>query len=56
VSPEVEQKLNELGVFHFSQLAVLDAHDAHLIGEEVGLPGRVDGWVAQAKEFSAEAE
>ncbi|MDE1567748.1 30S ribosomal protein S2 [Aquabacter sediminis] len=56
VSPEIEQKLNDLGVFHFSQLAALDAHDAQVIGEEVGLPGRVDGWVAQAKEFSAEVE
>ena len=56
VSPEIEQKLNDLGVFHFSQLAGLDAHDAQVIGEEVGLPGRVDGWVAQAKEFSAEVE
>ena len=23
-------------------------------GPEVGLPGRVDGWIAQAKELSAE--
>ncbi|GGF83827.1 30S ribosomal protein S2 [Azorhizobium oxalatiphilum] len=56
VSPEIEQKLNEIGVFHFSQLADIAAADAVRIGEEVGLPGRVDGWVAQAKEFSAEAE
>jgi len=27
---------------------------AHAIGEEVGLPGRMEGWIAQAKEFSAE--
>ena len=27
---------------------------AHNIGEEVGLPGRVGGWIAQAKELSAE--
>ncbi|MEP9366934.1 30S ribosomal protein S2 [Xanthobacter sp. VNH20] len=56
VSPEIEQKLNDLGIFHFSQIAGLDAQDAHHIGEEVGLPGRVDGWIAQAKEFSAEVE
>ena len=28
----------------------------HKIGEEVGLPGRVGGWIAQAKAFTAEAE
>jgi small subunit ribosomal protein S2 len=56
VSPEIEQKLNDLGIFHFTQIAGLDAQDAHHIGEEVGLPGRVDGWIAQAKEFSAEVE
>ncbi|MDQ0507048.1 30S ribosomal protein S2 [Xanthobacter agilis] len=56
VSPEIEQKLNELGVFHFSQIAGLDQIDADRIGDEVGLPGRVDGWIAQAKELSAEAE
>ncbi|MFG1298076.1 MULTISPECIES: 30S ribosomal protein S2 [Xanthobacter] len=56
VSPEIEQKLNELGVFHFAQIAGLDQIDADRIGDEVGLPGRVDGWIAQAKELSAEAE
>ncbi len=56
VSPEIEQKLNDLGIFHLTQIAVLDAHDAHLISEEVGLPGRVDSWIAQSKEASAEVE
>ena len=27
---------------------------AHHVGEEVGLPGRVDGWVSTAKELGAE--
>ena len=39
VSPAVEKKLNDLGVFHYSQLAELGAADAEKIGEEVGLPG-----------------
>jgi small subunit ribosomal protein S2 len=30
--------------------------DAHKIGEEVGLPGRVEGWIAQAKELTAEKD
>src|SRR3954466_1692581 len=38
VSPTVEKKLNDLGVFHYSQLAELGPADAAKIGEEVGLP------------------
>ncbi len=54
VSPAIEKKLNDLGIFHFWQVAAFAGNDAHKIGEEVGLPGRVEGWIAQAKEFSAE--
>ena len=56
VSPAIEKQLNDLGIFHYSQLAEFNAKAAHNIGEEVGLPGRVDGWVAKAKELTAEAE
>jgi small subunit ribosomal protein S2 len=54
VSPAIEKQLNDMGVFHYWQLAELGGDDAHKIGETVGLPGRVEGWIAQAKEFSAE--
>ena len=54
VSPEIEKKLNDLGIFHYSQIADLNATAAHNVGEEVGLPGRVGGWVTKAKELSAE--
>ena len=54
VSATVEKKLNDLGVFHYSQLAELGAADAEKIGEEVGLPGRIESWIAKAKEFVAE--
>jgi len=54
VSGEIEKKLNDLGVFHFWQLAELDHDTAHKIGEEVGLPARADAWVAQAKSLTAE--
>jgi len=56
VSGEIEKKFNDLGIFHFWQLAELDHDTAHHIGEEVGLPTRADGWVAQAKAMTAEAE
>jgi small subunit ribosomal protein S2 len=56
VSPAIEKKLNDLGIFHYWQIAGLKPGAAHKIGEEVGLPGRVDGWVAQATKLTAEAE
>ena len=54
VSPAVEKKLNDLGIFHYSQLAELNEKAAHNVGEEVGLPGRVPAWIAKAKELAAE--
>jgi small subunit ribosomal protein S2 len=56
VSGAIEKSLNDMGIFHFWQLAELDHDTAHHIGEEVGLPGRADAWVAQAKTLTAEAE
>jgi len=56
LSPDIEKQLNDLGIFHFSQIAAIGGKDAHRIGEIVGLPGRVEGWIAQAKALSAEAE
>ena len=56
VSPAIEKKLNDLGIFHYSQIASLNPEAAHNVGEEVGLPGRVAGWVTQAKALTAEAE
>ena len=54
VSPAIEKMLNDLGIFHFWQIAEFTPEAAHKIGEEVGLPGRVEGWIAQAKQFTAE--
>ena len=54
VSPAIEKKLNDLGIFHYTQIAALNEKAAHNIGEEVGLPGRVDGWITKAKELTAE--
>jgi small subunit ribosomal protein S2 len=54
VSPAVEKKLNDLGIFHYTQIAAFNDTAKHYVGEEVGLPGRVDGWVSKAKELTAE--
>jgi small subunit ribosomal protein S2 len=56
VSPAIEKRLNDLGIFHYWQIAGLTPDAAHNVGEEVGLPGRVDSWIAQAKGLTAEAE
>ena len=54
VSPAIEKQLNDLGIFHYDQIASLNDKAAHFVGEEVGLPGRVPGWIAKAKELTAE--
>src|ERR1700746_3081670 len=54
VSPAIEKQLNDLGIFHFQQIAELSPTAAHNVGEEVGLPGRVASWIAKAKELTAE--
>ncbi len=56
VSPAIEKQFNDLGIFHYWQIAALGAAAAHKIGDEVGLPGRMDGWIKQAKQLTAEAE
>ena len=56
VSPAIEKQLNDLGIFHYTQIAELSPTAAHNVGEEVGLPGRVEGWIAKAKQLTAEAE
>ncbi len=56
VSGAIEKQLNDLGIFHYWQIADLKPQAAHRIGEEVGLPGRVDAWIAQAKKYNVEAE
>ncbi len=54
VSPTIEKKLNDLGIFHYWQIAGFSPEAAHKIGEETGLPTRMEGWIAQSKELSAE--
>ena len=56
VSPAIEKQLNDLGIFHYTQIAELSPTAARNVGEEVGLPGRVEGWIAKAKQLTAEAE
>jgi small subunit ribosomal protein S2 len=56
VSPTIEKKLNDLGLFHIWQIAELSPVAAKNVGDEVGLPGRVEAWIARAKEQVAATE
>ena len=54
VSPKLEQRLNDVGVFHFWQLADLDATGLSSLEKALDTKGRVerDGWIAQAKKLA----
>ncbi len=54
VSPTIEKKFNDLGIFHYWQIASLGPEAAHKIGEDIGLPGRMEGWITQSKQLTAE--
>lgn len=57
VSPKLEQSLNDLGLYHFWQLADLDEAGAATLDKALGTRGRVarDNWVGQAKKLTDEA-
>jgi small subunit ribosomal protein S2 len=53
ISPKIEQRLNDAGVFHFWQIADLDAEMAKALDAQLKLRGIIEseGWIAQAKKF-----
>ena len=53
VSPAIEKKLNDLGISTSRGSPPVAGRRAN-VGEEAGLPGRVEGWIAKAKELRAE--
>ena len=50
VGPVLENKLNELGIYHFRQIAKFEAKDIDLVNDAMAFPGRIerDEWIAQA--------
>ncbi len=54
-SPQLAQKLNDAGIFHFWQLAAMSPEDAANIDRDLKLNGRLDreGWIIQARELVA---
>jgi small subunit ribosomal protein S2 len=53
ITPKLEQRLNDAGVFHFWQLADLDADHAAALDRQLRLKGQVqkEDWVGQAKKL-----
>ncbi len=56
ISPRIELRLNDAGVFHFWQIAELDADNMALLDKQLRLKGQIakDNWVDQAKKLVAE--
>ncbi|MFO1151317.1 MAG: 30S ribosomal protein S2 [Alsobacter sp.] len=53
MSPIIEKKLNDAGIFHFWQIAAMGPAEVAQIDTAAKLGGRIDreGWVAQARSF-----
>ncbi|MCF6245080.1 MAG: hypothetical protein L3J43_08580 [Sulfurovum sp.] len=51
IGTKIEESLNDIGVYHFDQIAAWGAEDITWADETLGFPGRVDRekWVEQAK-------
>lgn len=52
IGPQIEARLNALGIRRLEQIAAWSAEEARGIGTQLGFPGRVEreAWVAQARE------
>jgi small subunit ribosomal protein S2 len=53
ISEKLEQKLNDAGVFHYWQIADLDAENLALLDRKLKTKGQIEqeNWVAQAKKL-----
>lgn len=51
VGPKLEGTLNELGVYHYDQVAAWRKKEVEWVDERLRFKGRIerDGWIAQAK-------
>lgn len=54
VGPKIEDRLNELGIYHFSQIVAFSAEEIAMVDEKLNFKGRIerDDWVSQATELS----
>ena len=54
IGPVLQDKLNELGIYHFWQIAKFEAKDIDLVNDAMAFPGRIerDEWIAQAQNLA----
>lgn len=54
VGPANEKKLNELGIYHFSQIAAWTPAEAEWVGAYLAFPGRIEreDWIGQAGQLA----
>jgi len=54
IGPRIEAALNELGIFHFSQIARWTKKNAAWVDERLSFKGRIarENWIGQAKELA----
>lgn len=57
IGPKIESTLNELGVYHFDQVAAWDRKTVNWVDENLSFKGRIDRekWVAQAKKLAKDS-
>ena len=58
IGPKLEQTLNDLGVFHFAQIAVWTEENIEWMDDYLTFKGRIkrDDWISQAKLLASGAE
>ena len=55
VGPQIVKKLNDIGIFHYWQIAAMTPDDVTRMDRELKFSGRIerDGWVNQARSLIA---
>lgn len=57
INPKLEQRLNDAGVFHYWQIADLDAVQSEALDSQLKLKGQIatEGWIESAKKLVAQS-
>ena len=58
VGPKLEKLLNELGFYHFDQIASWTPEQVAWVDERLSFKGRIEreGWIEQARELAAKGK
>lgn len=58
IGPKLEQTLNELGIYHFDQIAALQGDEIDWVDSRLRFKGRIrrDDWIGQAKALASDGK